>query len=46
MIGQKFIISAVILFNVVFILIAAYIAYDYDPKLVHDAYDVVSFIVR
>jgi len=34
-------IALIVLFNVGFILITSYIAYDYDTRMVQDAYEVV-----
>ncbi len=41
---RNILIAMIVLFNVGFILVASYIAFDYDPHILQDAYEVVSSI--
>ena len=41
---KHILITVIVLLNVGFTLIASYIAYDYNSKIVEDAYDVIKSI--
>jgi len=46
MIIRRMMLSSVILFNVAFVLVASYIAYNYDYRVLQDAFTIVSSLVR